>query len=74
MGDASLMWPNRPLPTLRFVDLPLRFGPNGAAAIIAAKVARGHGTSTFRDAWRHKGSPQGLVPRAGSAPHLKQSW
>jgi|RhiMethySRZTD1v2_1073278.scaffolds.fasta_scaffold31682_4 hypothetical protein len=46
MGHASLMQPARPLPTVRFVNLPLRFGSNGAAAIIAAKVARGHGTST----------------------------
>jgi hypothetical protein len=28
-----------------FAHLPLRFGPNDAAAIIAAQVARGHGTS-----------------------------
>ena len=46
MGHASLMQPARPLPTVRFVNLPLRFGSNGAAAIMAAKVARGHGTST----------------------------
>jgi len=35
-GHASLMRPNRP---------PLRLGPNAAAAIIAAKVTRGHCTS-----------------------------
>jgi len=44
-GHASLMRPNRPLPTLPFAKLPLRLGPNDAAAIIAARVARGHGTS-----------------------------
>jgi acyl-coenzyme A thioesterase PaaI-like protein len=46
MGHASLMRPARPLPTVRFVGLPLRLGSNTAAEIIAAKVARGHGTST----------------------------
>jgi hypothetical protein len=46
VGNASLMQPGGPLPTVRFVDLPLRFGSNIAAAIIAAKIARGHGTST----------------------------
>jgi hypothetical protein len=30
---------------LPFAHLPLRFGPNAAAAIIAAEIARGHGTS-----------------------------
>jgi hypothetical protein len=45
MGHASLMRPVRPLPTMPFAHLPLRFGPNDAAAMIAAKVARGHGTS-----------------------------
>jgi hypothetical protein len=65
MGNASLMQPDGPLPTVRFVALPLRFGSNIAAAIIAAKVARGHGTSTFRDAWRHQGSPQGVGSTRG---------
>jgi hypothetical protein len=46
MGHASLMRPARPLPTVRFVNLPLRLGSNVAAAIIAAKVVRRHGTST----------------------------
>jgi hypothetical protein len=46
MGHASLMRPARPLPTVWLVNLPLRLGSNVAAAIIAAKVARGHGTST----------------------------
>jgi hypothetical protein len=35
-GHASLMRPNRPLPTLPFADMPLRRNPNAAAAIIAA--------------------------------------
>jgi hypothetical protein len=39
------MWPNRPLPTLPFANPPLRRNPNDAAAIIAAKVTRGHSTS-----------------------------
>jgi hypothetical protein len=39
------MRPNRPLPTLPFANLPLRRNPNDAAAIIAAKVTRGHCTS-----------------------------
>jgi hypothetical protein len=46
MGHASLMRPARLLPTVRFVSWPLRRGSNAAAAIIAAKIARGHGTST----------------------------
>jgi len=46
MGHASLMRPARLLPTVRFASWPLRFGSNSAAAIIAAKVTRGHGTST----------------------------
>jgi hypothetical protein len=44
-GHASLMRPNRPLPTLPFADLPLRRNPNNAAAVIAAFVTRGHCTS-----------------------------
>ena len=48
MGHASLMRPARLLPTVRFVSWPLRLGSNSTAAIIAAKVARGHATSTFR--------------------------
>ena len=44
-GHASLMRPKRPLPTLPFVDMPLRRDPNIAAAIIAACVTRGHCTS-----------------------------
>ena len=39
------MRPKRPLPTLPFVDMPLRRDPNIAAAIIAACVTRGHCTS-----------------------------
>jgi hypothetical protein len=35
-GHASLMRPNRPLPTLPFVNMPLRRSPNVAAAVIAA--------------------------------------
>ncbi|MFZ1089620.1 MAG: hypothetical protein WAN75_10210 [Xanthobacteraceae bacterium] len=35
-GHASLMRPNRPLPTLPFAKLPLRRDPNATAAIIAA--------------------------------------
>jgi hypothetical protein len=46
MGHASLMRPARLLPTVWFVSWPLRRGSNAAAAIIAAKIARGHGTST----------------------------
>jgi hypothetical protein len=42
------MWPNRPLPTLPFANLPLRRNPNDAAAIIAAKVTRGHFTSVVQ--------------------------
>ncbi len=41
------MWPDRPLPTLPFVNPPLRRNPNDAAAIIAAKVTRGHSTSVL---------------------------
>jgi hypothetical protein len=44
-GHASLMRPNRPLPMLPFAKIPLRRNPNDAAAIIAAKVSRGHRTS-----------------------------
>ena len=44
-GHASLMRPNRPLPTLPFADLPLRRNPNNAAAVIATFVTRGHCTS-----------------------------
>jgi len=40
------MRPNRPLPTLPFAKLPLRLGPNDAAAVIAASVTRGHRTSS----------------------------
>jgi hypothetical protein len=39
------MRPYRPLPTLPFAEMPLRRNPNDAAAIIAAKVSRGHCTS-----------------------------
>jgi ABC-type microcin C transport system permease subunit YejE len=39
------MRPNRPLPTLPFAKLPLRRDPNAAAAIIAARITRGHRTS-----------------------------
>jgi len=46
LGHASLMRPDRPLPTVPFADLPLRRGPNVAAAIIAALLTRGHDTST----------------------------
>jgi len=46
MGHASLMRPDRPLPTVPFAVLPLRRGPNAAAAIIAALLTRGHDTST----------------------------
>src|ERR1700737_3945778 len=44
-GHASLMRPNRPLPTLPFAKLPLRRDPNAAAAIVAARITRGHRTS-----------------------------
>jgi len=43
MGLASLMWPEGPLRDVPFAGVPLRRGPNDAAAIIAAKIAR----------WRH---------------------
>jgi len=36
MGHASLMRPDRPLPTWPFANVPLRRNPNVAAAIIAA--------------------------------------
>ena len=44
MGLASLLRPARPLPTCRS-RVPLRRNPNSDAAIIAARLARGHGTS-----------------------------
>jgi hypothetical protein len=43
MGLASLMRPEGPLPDVPFAGEPLRRGPNDAAAILAAKLAR----------WRH---------------------
>jgi hypothetical protein len=43
VGLASLMWPEGPLPDVPFAEWPLRRGPNDAAAIIAAVLAR----------WRH---------------------
>ena len=46
MGHALLMRPARLLPTVRFLNWPLRRAWNVAAAIIAARIARGHGTST----------------------------
>src|SRR5262249_22036793 len=46
-GHALLMRPKRPLPVLPFAKMPLRRNPNDAAAIIAAKVTRGHCTSAF---------------------------
>jgi hypothetical protein len=36
VGHASLMRPERPLPTLPFAVMPLRRSPNDAAAIVAA--------------------------------------
>jgi len=54
VGHASLMRPDRPLPTVPFVSLPLRRNPNVAAAIIAARVARGHCTSVRFLRARHK--------------------
>jgi hypothetical protein len=44
LGLASLLRPARPLPTRRS-RVPLRRNPNSEAAIIAAGLARGHGTS-----------------------------
>jgi len=48
MGPCLTDAAARLLPTVWFVNWPLRRGPNAAAAIIAAKVSPGHGTSTFR--------------------------
>ena len=62
MGHASLMRPDRPLPTVPFVELPLRRGPNASAAIIAAKVARGHGTSTSGTHEPQTHEPQPIGP------------
>jgi hypothetical protein len=61
MGHASLMRPARLLPTVRFVSWPLRFGSNSAAAIIAAKIARRHGTSTSGRMSPHGKPTGGLV-------------
>ena len=61
MGHASLIRPARPLPTVRFVILPLRVGPNVAAAIIAVKVARGHGTSASGTLGSTRAAHTGLV-------------
>ena len=45
MGCALLMVPGRPLPNVSLVSTwPLRHGPNAAAAINAAHLARGHET------------------------------
>src|SRR5215471_5232922 len=70
MGHASLMQPARPLPTVRFVNLPLRLGPNSAAAIIAAKVARGHGTSTSGTLGSTTAAHRGLLRTRICAPSL----
>jgi len=45
VGHASLMRPDRPLPTRLSVCLPLRRNPNIAKAIIAALVPRWHRAS-----------------------------
>ena len=74
MGHASLIRPARPLPTVRFVNLPLRVGPNVAAAIIAAKVARGHGTSTsgtHEPTWK---AHRGLVHTRDLRSSCFESW
>jgi len=48
VGLASLMRPYRPPPDVPFAGKPLRRGPNDAAAILAAKVARwGHVLSSL---------------------------
>ena len=74
MGHASLMRPARLLPTVWFVSWPLCLGSNAAAAIIAAKVARGHGTSTSgtdEPAWK---AHRGLVHTQDLRPICIKSW
>jgi hypothetical protein len=70
MGHASLMRPARLLPTVRFVNWPLRRGPNIAAAIVAAEVARGHGTSTSGTQDSTKAPAGGWSTRGICAPIL----
>ena len=64
VGLASLMRPEGPLPDVPFAGLPLRRGPNDAAAILAAKLAR----------WRHGLSSSVLLklPRSLRAPETMQ--
>ena len=73
MGHALLMRPARLLPTVRFLNWPLRRGWNVAAAIIAAKVARGHGTSTSGTHVSTRAAHTGLGPH-DLRPICIQSW
>src|SRR5262249_58347450 len=65
-GLASLLRPTRPLPTCRS-RMPLRRNPNTDAAIIAAGLSRGDGTSLpHLDGAKRKGGKR--TRRDGSPP------
>jgi hypothetical protein len=63
VGHASLMRPDRPLPTHLSVCEPLRRNPNITAAIIAAFVPRWHRASTCWR-WRRKESEPCTYPKS----------
>jgi hypothetical protein len=68
MGHASLMRPFRPLPTVRFVGFAATLWLERYRSDHRGQSSPGAWHLHFRDAWLHKGSPQGLFHRGICAP------